>query len=105
MKIDNSLTCPKCSSKCFQMKREATYQYTYELNCPDQEEKSWLDKKESLPYLFDNREQLSEKEYLLCKECGSCYPCYVDKDNNQLKMTILQKAYRTNFHEKPEFFG
>ena len=96
-----TLVCTKCSNKEFEMKREATYLYTYDM---DNHEK-WLSKTEILPFLFDNREQIDEKEYLVCKKCGSVYPCSLDKVSKEIELTILRKAVRADHQENPEFLG
>ncbi|MPM69074.1 hypothetical protein SDC9_116018 [bioreactor metagenome] len=101
--IDESLVCPKCNSSHFEMKREATYVYTYEVNPPDMV--SDIKETKETPYLFDNREQINEKEYLICKDCGSIYPCCINRNHNKISLTILQKALRADHQEKPEFWG
>lgn len=101
--INKSLVCSKCNSKDFQMKREATYLYTYNINSSDN--KAFTDKDEMLPFLFERREQINEKEYLICKECGNSYPCSLDEENKQIQLTILQKAIRADHQKKPEFLG
>lgn len=103
MELDKSIECPKCHGSYFQLKREATYLYTYELNSP--ESQKWVNDTEVLPYLFDNREQVDEKKYLTCMTCGSSYPCSLDKENGEISFTILRKALRSDFQEKPEYFG
>lgn len=103
LNIDESLVCPKCNSSHFEMKREATYVYTYEVNPPDMV--SDIKETKEVPYLFDNREQINEKEYLICKECNSTFPCTVDRENNKISLTILQKAVRADHQETPEFLG
>ena len=103
MNIDESLVCPKCNSTHFNIKREATYVYTYKLNTPDTVSNS---KNESaLPFLFDNREQTCSNEYLECEECGARYPCPFFNDTQRINLTILQKAIRADHKEEHDFFG
>ncbi|WP_291574970.1 hypothetical protein [Clostridium sp. UBA4548] len=77
--------------------------YTYEVNPSDMV--SDIKETKETPYLFDNREQINEKEYLVCKDCGSTYPCSIDRNNNKITLTILRKAIRADHQEKPEYWG
>ncbi len=103
MKINQSLNCPKCGSSHFAVKREAAYLYTYKLDTPDTEHWSWQE--EMLPFLFDNREQTHDEEYLQCEECGAKYPCQLDLERSHIQLTILQKAIRSDYTEEPGFLG
>lgn len=103
LNLDNSLICPKCNNKYFEMKREATYLYTYKINSPVTN--SWSDNDETLPFLFDNREQTSSQEYLECIKCGAKYPCTFNKDTQSINLTILRKAIRADHKDSPEFLG
>ncbi|WP_246615562.1 hypothetical protein [Clostridium thailandense] len=103
MNIDELLICPKCNNNSFNIKREATYVYTYKLNTPDTKLRS--DNKSALPFLFDNREKTCSKEYLECTKCGAHYPCPFFTDTEKIDLTILQKAIRSDFKDEPEFFG
>lgn len=103
MNIDKSLTCPKCSGKSFEVKRKATYVYTYKLNTPAMENLS--DNSEMLPFLFDNREKTDSNEYILCLACGTEYPCSLEENGDRVKLTILQKAIRADSQESPQFLG
>ena len=103
MKINESLKCPKCNSENFEMKHEATYLYTYKIdttNKANDEEQS-----ENLPFLFENRDQTSFKEYIECHNCGNRYPCSFHKDSQTIDLTIMKKAIRADNVDKPEFFG
>jgi len=97
------LICSKCKSNNFEMKRETTYLYTYDIN--PSKLLSEVDETKTTPFLFDNREQINEKEYFVCKDCGATYPCHIDKNNNKICLTILQKALRSDFQGEPEFKG
>jgi len=97
------LVCSKCKSSNFEMKRETTYLYTYDID--SSKLLSEVDETKSTPFLFDNREQISEKEYFVCKDCGAIYPCHIDKNKNKISLTILQKAIRSDFQEEPDFKG
>lgn len=103
MDIKETLLCPKCNGIHFTVKREATYLYTYKLDTPETEEFSKED--EALPFLFDYRELLNNKEYLECDECGAHYPCDLDKSNPRLHLTILQRAIRSEFENNPGYLG
>lgn len=103
MDIERSLTCPKCNGVHFEIKREATFLYSYKLDTPLTDE--WSNENEALPFLFDNREQLNSTEYIECKECGAKYPCDLNNDNTKIHFTILQKAIRSDIIRDPEFFG
>lgn len=90
MTIKNHLACPKCQGRSFQMKKEATYLYTYELDTPLTNEPSVH--YDSLPFLFDKRDMLGSSEYIQCKYCGQQY--FYDFTNNTIKgeLTTLKKA-------------
>jgi len=103
MEIKESLICPKCNGVAFEMKREATYLYTYKIDTPLTNE--WSNEDEALPFLFDNREQLDSKEYIECKECGARYSYNLDKGKPKIHLTILQKAIRADSQKEPEFWG
>ncbi len=103
MKIGESLVCPKCSGKNFEIKHEATYLYTYKIDTAIANLGN--EQSENLPFLFDNREQTCYKEYIECNHCGKKYPCSFDKDNKTIDLTILQKAIRADNVDTPEFFG
>jgi uncharacterized protein YbaR (Trm112 family) len=103
MKIDEALICPKCNGTHFKVKREATYLYTYKLDTPVNE--SGPIEANALPFLFDYREQLGNKEYLECEECHSQYPCDLEIGNPKIHLTILQKAIRSEFENNPGYLG
>ena len=103
MNINEPLVCPKCNSKDFKMKRQATYVYTYKINTPNPN--TLNNKEESLPFLFDNREKTESTEYLECDHCGAEYPCPFLTDKDKIDLTILQKAIRADHNNSPEFFG
>lgn len=103
MDINKDLICSKCNGKCFKIKREATYVYTYEINTPEIENNS--ENKESLPFLFDNREKIRSKEYIQCDKCGEVYPCPFDINKEKIDLIILQKALRSDYKKEPEFLG
>jgi len=98
-----SLKCPKCGGCNFELIREATYLYTYDLDSIDKE--PWLTKDDSFPFLFNNREQIKEEETLRCKKCFSTFPCSLNKDYKEMKLIILQKALRSDFQDSPQFLG
>ena len=103
MKINETIICPKCNSKNFEIKHQATYLYTYKIdttsaNTDDVES-------QNLPFLFDNREQTCFKEYIECNKCGVRYPCSIDTDNQTIDLTIMRKAIRADNIETPEFLG
>jgi hypothetical protein len=103
LKIDESLVCPKCNSKNFEMKHEATYLYTYKIdlvNIHVNEEGL-----ENLPFLFDNREQTCFNEFIECNNCGAKYPCSFNKDKQTIDLTIMRKAIRADHVKNPEFLG
>lgn len=103
MKINESLVCPKCKSKNFEIKHEATYLYTYKIdtanvNIDDEE-------LENLPFLFDNRQQTCFKEFIECNQCGTKYPCCINIDNQTVDLTIMKKAIRSDQVQTPELLG
>ncbi len=102
MKIDEIPVCPSCGGQHFSVKREATYVYTYELETPDNENHIT---EEALPFLFDNREQTGNREYLQCTQCGAQYPCDLDRQHDHIRFTILRKAIRADHQSNPEFLG
>lgn len=103
MNINESIVCPKCNSKNFEIKHEATYLYTYKINMVNANIDN--EDSENLPFLFDNREQTDFKEFIECKSCGTKYPCSIDKDNQTINLTIMKKAIRADNVKTPEFLG
>ncbi|MCM1988632.1 hypothetical protein [Oceanirhabdus seepicola] len=103
MKSKKSLVCNKCNGNHFVMKREATYLYTYKVDTPITQK--WSESKENLPFLFDNREKVGDKDYLECEECGAKYPCDLDNGDVNIQFTIEQKAIRSEHIENPKFLG
>lgn len=103
MEIDKYLVCPECKDVHFEMKREATFLYTYKLDTPLTN--NWSEKEEGLPFLFDYRELLDSKEYLECMNCGAKYSHSLEKGSPKIQLTILQKAIRTDNQENPQFLG
>lgn len=103
MKIDKALLCPRCQGTHFTIKREAAYLYTYRLDTPETEHYS--DKEEALPFLFDNRERTSDKQYLQCESCHSQFPCDIEMVDSHIDFTILQKAIRSYYVDNPDFLG
>lgn len=101
MKIDESLICPKCNSKNFEIKHEATYLYTYKIDTANISSDN--EETENLPFLFDNREQTCFKEFIECNECGTKYPCSFDKFNQTIDLTIMKKAIRADNVKIPGF--
>ena len=103
MKINDHLICPKCASTHFVIKRETTFLYTYKLETPITEH--WSAEEEALPFLFDNREQLNNKEYLECNKCRAQYAFDFDDTDSKIHLTILQKAIRSDFDKNADFLG
>lgn len=103
MRIDEDLVCPECKGVHFKVKREATYLYTYNLDTPLTENRSM--EHESLPFLFDYREQLDNKEYLECQDCHAKFSCDLESTNSKIHLTILQKAIRSEFENNPGYLG
>ena len=103
MRINESLICPKCNGKNFEIKHEATFLYTYKIDI----ESASIENEESknLPFLFDNREQTCFKEFIECNNCGTKYPCSIDKYNQTIDLTIMKKAITADNIEEPEFLG
>ena len=58
-----------------------------------------------LPFLFDNREKTESKEFIECDYCGTRYPVSLDECSKNINLTILQKAIRSDYVDKPEFLG
>jgi hypothetical protein len=103
LKIDKSLSCPKCNGTYFTMKREAAYLYTYKIDTPDTEH--WSKENDGLSFLFDYREQLSDKEYLECEKCKAKFPCDLKMADEHVDFTILQKAVRSEFVDNADYLG
>lgn len=103
MRIDEKLVCPKCNGIHFTVKREATYLYTYKLDTPLTESRKT--ENERLPFLFDYREQLDNKEYLECEDCHAKFPCDLEGINSKIHFTILQRAIRSEFENNPGYLG
>ncbi len=102
MKTDEVLVCPKCNGTHFKVMREATYLYTYKLDTPETKSSQG---EEPLPFLFDCREQLDNKEYLECEDCHSKFKYDLGKGNPKIHLTILQRAIRSEFENNPGYLG
>lgn len=102
MQLLREIACPRCSSKNFSAKYESTYVYSYKIEPPNSAEPK---EENGLSFLFDNREQKGSKQYIECLECKAQYPCEFTMDSKNIDFTILSKAIRSNYVEKPEFFG
>jgi hypothetical protein len=85
------------------MKREAAYLYTYKISTPDT--KDWSKEDEGLSFLFDYRDQLSDKEYLECDTCKAKFPCDLKLADEHVDFTILQKAIRAENVVNADFLG
>jgi hypothetical protein len=85
------------------MKREAAYLYTYKISTPDAQ--NWSREEEGLSFLFDYRDQLSDKEYLECNQCKAKFPCDLKLADEHIDFTILQKAIRSEYVDNADFTG
>ncbi|QAA34320.1 hypothetical protein C1I91_23240 [Clostridium manihotivorum] len=103
MIIDGNLKCEKCDSEDFVIKREATYVYTYDISSSNSEKA--IRRTEETPFMFDNREKVREKDFLHCKNCGAIYEFSVGDISDKVEFTIIQKAIRSDYQDKPEFLG
>jgi len=103
LNINKDLICPKCGGEYFNVKREATYLYTYKLQSPEIDERATNDS--ALPFLFDNREKVNGKEYLECERCKTQFPCDLDELSGKIHFTILQKAIRADHIDTVGFLG
>jgi len=103
MDTDKYLVCPECKGVDFEMRREATFLYTYKLDTPLTN--NWDESEKGLPFLFDYRELLDSKEYLECMSCGTKYSHEFKEGSPKIHLTILQKAIRTDHQGKPQFLG
>lgn len=102
MELNNKMTCKNCNSNDFLLKKESTFIYTYKVNVSDI---SFNSNEEDLPFLFDNREEMNLKEYIECNKCQAIYPVNISTNDNKIKLTILQKAIRSDHIDKAEFLG
>jgi len=103
MDLNKHLVCPECKGVYFEMKREATFLYSYKINTPLTGE--WSKKDDKLPFLFDSRELIDSREYLECKSCGTKYAHSIEKGSPKIHLTILQKAARVDYQEHPQYLG
>ncbi|MCC5908903.1 MAG: hypothetical protein JJT76_00455 [Clostridiaceae bacterium] len=103
MQLHKVIQCPQCSGKSFTAKYESTYVYSYKIE--PAEGKEIDDGTNTLPFLFDNRDQKNAKQYIECGDCKAQYACEFTLDSKHLDFTILQKAIRGDHAEKPGFFG
>ena len=103
LKLKENLICPNCSGIDFNVKREVTYLYSYKLDTPSSHTTSHNN--EALPFLFDNREKVDDKEYLECQHCGNVFPCDLDELNDKIHFTILRKAIRSDHQKTPQYLG
>ncbi|AUS95663.1 hypothetical protein CDQ84_01780 [Clostridium thermosuccinogenes] len=102
MDLSEHIICPVCKGKSFKAKYEATYVYSYVI---DSDAPGLRNREEFLPFLFDNREQKEARQYVECDTCGARFPCQFSHGNKGIDFTILQKAFRSDYVEKPEFLG
>lgn len=100
MDINRAIKCPKCNNNNFLAKYEATYVYSYKLDTDN-----FKDEKETLPFMFDNREQSHTKQYIECQHCKEKFPCSFNQGSNEVNFTIVKKAIRSPHKETPEFLG
>lgn len=103
MDVTENLICPKCQCMYFEMKKEATYVYTYELE--NTLTNGSAAQYESLPFAFEKRDMLNSSEYIECKNCGQQY--FYDFTNNMIigELTLRKKAVMSRYPHKPKFLG
>ncbi len=89
-----SLVCPVCQGKNFQIKYEASYVYSYNI---DSDAPGLKNTTEFLPYLYDGRTQTDAKQYLQCSVCQAQYPCYFTDWDGKISLKCLQDAINSNF--------
>ncbi|MFP4698019.1 MAG: hypothetical protein ACLFMO_04865 [Eubacteriales bacterium] len=99
MNLSTTTICPICNNNNFTAKHEATYIYNYKFTTSGEIEEDFL------PFLFDNREHLTSKQYIECDNCKSKYPCEFGPLNKGINMTILQTAIRSEHVDSPDFLG
>jgi hypothetical protein len=100
MDLHQKIKCPHCQGTHFTAKYESTYVYSYKIDSP---ESNTADT--PAPYLFDNREQKGNRQYIECDHCKAKYPCEFTMDSEHVDFTILQKAIRANYTEDVGFWG
>lgn len=101
MKLGHDLSCKKCNSNNFLLRKESTFIYSYKVNVTE----IGLDDEDYLPFIFDNREEKERREFLECQDCKTTYPVRIEEKNNKIRLTILQKAIRSDHTSKIEFLG
>lgn len=89
MHHNNHVVCPVCNSNHLILKYQATYEYSYKI---DANAPGVNNTKELLPYMYDSREQKGAKQYILCKNCGTNYPCYFDKWTEGITSKMIQET-------------
>ncbi len=92
MDSNKLLVCPICNNNEFQIKYEATYVYSYNI---DSDAPGQKNHEEFLPFLFDNREQKDTKQFLECNSCGTQYRCYFNQWDDKISIKDLQSAIST----------
>lgn len=103
MKLHHTIRCPQCSGENFTAKYESTYIYSYKIEPPENQDNNH--ENHTLPFLFDDREQKSSKQYIECDDCGAKYSCEFTLGSKQLDFTIVKKAIHSKYTERPEFWG
>jgi Hydrogenase maturation factor len=98
MEFNKYFSCQKCNARDFTIIRESTYVYSYKYHSTD-------GNIGDLPFLFDNRENTNNKEFIRCDNCGERYPIDLENFNGKISTTILQKAIRSDLVKEPEFWG
>ncbi|MBL4932845.1 hypothetical protein [Clostridium paridis] len=99
-----TLVCKECNGTEFKLKRRATYEYTYDITSSSDLMNSYIKSRES-SFLFDNRENLNETDYLICNKCNCKYTVDLRKIDNKINLTIVKKALTSENKEIPEFLG
>ena len=88
------LVCPVCNSNNFQIKYEATYVYSYNI---DSDAPGLKNTAEFLPYLYDSRVQTDAKQYLECQASQAKFPCYFNDWDGKVSLKCLQDVINSNF--------
>lgn len=103
METNKVLVCPKCNGRNFTVNKKVTYIYEYKINSTNF--KDTATRMGNVPFDFENREKVESEESICCDNCKAEYNLDLDKLDNHIDFTIVQKAIRSDLKKEPEYIG
>ncbi|MDP4181318.1 MAG: hypothetical protein Q8942_09525 [Bacillota bacterium] len=90
---NGQVVCPSCNNSKLTAKYEAKYIYSYII---DTDAPGLKNKYETLPFMYDKRDQVEARQYIECDTCGAKYPCFFSQNSIGIDFKVLQKAIKDN---------